>query len=289
MQIAVIGANGQLGSDIVRVARARDLAVLPLTRHQCDVRDPGALARALRSLRSGDVVINTAGFHKTDDCERDPDRALAVNTLGAYHCARAAALRESASVYISSDYVFDGRKRTPYLESDVAAPLSVYGATKLAGEAAASLSARCYIVRVGSLFGVAGSTGKGGNFVETMLIRARDGQTPRVVDDIVMSPTSTSDVAGLLLDLLARDAAPGTYHLSNEGACSWYEFADEIFLQCGLAMRAQAISARDLPAGALRPAYSALASEKLSALGLRPRPWRDALADYLRAKGYLSS
>jgi dTDP-4-dehydrorhamnose reductase len=119
-----------------------------------------------------------------------------------------------------------------------------------------------------------------------MLARARAGEVPKVVDDIVMSPTSTADAAGLLLDLLARAAPFGIYHCSNAGACTWREFADEIFTQCGLALRAQPITAKEAGRRARRPAYSALASERLEQLDLRARPWRDALAAYLRAKGY---
>ena len=288
MKIAVIGANGQFGSDIVRAARVRGLQVVPLEHADADVRDAQSLRRALADINAGDAVINTAAFHKSEDCEADPEMAVAVNTRGAYHAAEAAKVRGATAVYVSTDFVFDGTKRTPYVESDEPAPLSVYGATKYAGEALVRSAPKHYVVRVSSLFGISGARSKGGNFVETMLALARRGEAPRVVDDLVMSPTSSADAAGLLLDLFARDAPAGIYHCSNEGACSWREFADEIFVQCGLTVRAQPIKSSHMGVRARRPAYSALASEKLEALGLHARPWRDALADYLRAKGHLT-
>jgi dTDP-4-dehydrorhamnose reductase len=286
LKLAVIGANGQFGSDIVRVAQQRSMKVIALKHADVDVRDAKSLRHALADVDTGDAVINTAAFHKSDDCETDPETAVAINTRGAYEAAQAAKARRATAVYISTDYVFDGAKRTPYVESDQPAPLSVYGATKYAGEALVRSVPQHYVVRVSSLFGISGARSKGGNFVETMLSLARRGETPRVVDDIVMSPTWTADAAGLLLDLLARSAPPGIYHCSNEGACSWREFADEIFAQCGLTVRAQPIKSSDVGGRARRPAYSALASERLGSLGLRARPWRDALADYLRAKGH---
>ena len=288
MKLAVIGANGQFGSDIVRAAHERGLEVIALTHADCDVRDEASLDRALAAVGTGDAVVNTAAAHKVDECEIDPETAVALNVRGAYHAAHAASARGAAAVFVSTDYVFDGAKRTPYVENDQPAPLSVYGATKYAGEALVRSAASHYIIRVSSLFGIAGARGKGGNFVETMLARARAGETPRVVDDLVMSPTSSADAAGLLLELLARRAPHGIYHCSNEGACSWREFADEIFAQCGLSLRAQPVRAADTGGRARRPAYSALASERLVPLDLRARPWRDALADYLREKGYRS-
>jgi dTDP-4-dehydrorhamnose reductase len=216
-----------------------------------------------------------------------PAATVEVNVHGAYHAALAAAARGAIPVYISTDYVFDGTKRTPYVESDPTLPLSVYGSSKAAGEALVRLNKQHYILRVSSLFGVAGNRGKGGNFVETMMVQGQRGERPRVVEDIVSSPTSTADAAGLLLDLLERRAPMGTYHLANEGAVSWREFADEIFTQCRMRVRSEPIRIKDLPMGARRPAYSAMASEKLGALGLKPRPWREALSDYLKAKGHV--
>jgi dTDP-4-dehydrorhamnose reductase len=288
VKIAVIGANGQLGSDIVRAARHRGVQAVALTHADCDARDPVSLDRALAGIGAGDVVVNTAAMHNVDACELDPETAVAVNSRGAYYVARAAETRGAAGVFVSTDFVFDGVKRAPYVESDQPAPLSVYGATKYTGEALASSMPQHYIMRVSSLFGVAGASGKGGNFVETMLALAHAGEAPKVVDDLTMSPTSTADAAGLLLELLRRRAPAGIYHCSNDGALTWREFADEIFAQCGLAVRAQPIRAKEAGRRARRPPYSALRSERLASLDLRARPWRDGLTDYLRAKGYRS-
>jgi dTDP-4-dehydrorhamnose reductase len=288
VKIAIIGANGQFGTDLVTASRSRGCEVISILHADCDVRDPASLDRALARAGTGDLVINTAAFHKTDECESRPSDAVAINTRGAYDVAAAAASRGAASVYVSTDYVFDGEKRTPYLESDEPGPLNVYGATKAAGEALMQQFPRTYVARISSIFGVAGSAGKGGNFVETMIARARAGETPRVVDDLVMSPTATADAAALLVDLFTRGAAPGVYHLSNAGACSWREFADEIFARCGFTQRAVPISAKETGAAARRPKYSALASERLAAYDLRARPWREALTEYLRAKGHIA-
>jgi dTDP-4-dehydrorhamnose reductase len=288
VKLAVIGANGQFGSDLVREARDRGVEVLALTRAECDVRDVGSLERALAGVTAGDAVVNTAAAHNVDACEGDSETAVAVNVRGAYHAAHVAAARGAKAVFVSTDFVFDGAKRAPYVEGDQPAPLSVYGATKYAGEALVRSVPHHLILRVSSLFGVAGASGKGGNFVETMLARAREGVTPKVVDDITMSPTSTADAARLLLDLLARSAPPGIYHGANAGACTWREFADEIFAQSGLSLRAAPIGVKETGRRAHRPPYSALASERLASLDLRTRPWREALADYLRAKGYRS-
>ena len=289
MKIAVIGANGQVGSEIVGAAKDARMTVLALTRADCDVTDPKSLARAFASLSQGDVVVNTAAFHRTDECEHHPDLAVRVNASGAFACANAARERGAAIAYISTDFVFDGVKSTPYVESDAPRPLGVYGATKAAGEAlVAATNPLHYVARLSSVFGVAGSSGKGGNFVETMLRLAREGKRPRVVSDIVMSPTSARDAARLLVELIELRAAPGTYHLANEGGCSWLEFADAIFEESGSSLRATPVKSAEHVARSPRPAYSVLASEKLAALGLAARPWRAGLHDYLLAKGHIA-
>ena len=287
MRIAVIGPNGQMGSEIVRACAAAGVATLELRHADCDVTDTASVVRALAPLHDGDVVVNTAAFHKTDECEDLPDRALSVNALGAFRVAAAARERETATVYLSSDFVFDGLKRSPYVESDEGHPLNVYGASKLAGEALlAATNPRHYVMRISAVFGAAGASGKGGNFVESMVEHARAGRSPEVVDDIVMAPTSAADAATTLVELVRRQAPFGIYHLSNAGSCSWREFADAVFEDIGAAVRARPIAAASLNGKAQRPLYSVLASERLPGLGLQPREWRPALSDYLRAKGY---
>jgi len=290
MKIAIIGSNGQIGSEVVRAAKAVEFDVIELRHNECDVTDGSSVARALAPLRTGDVVVNTAAFHKTEECEVASDRALSVNALGAYRVAAEARKHDATAVYLSTDFVFDGAKRTPYVESDTPNPLNLYGVSKMAGEALLrTANPNHYLIRVSAVFGPAGSSGKGGNFVESMVAKARKGDTPDVVDDIIMAPTSAADASGLLVQLLQRKAPFGIYHLANAGACSWLEFTDGIFELIGAKIRARPIKAASLNGKARRPLYSVLASEGLSPLGLETRDWREALRDYLQVKGYLRS
>jgi dTDP-4-dehydrorhamnose reductase len=290
MRVAVIGAKGQIGSEVVRAAKAAGINVLELTHAECEVTDVASVERALATLRSGDTVVNTAAFHRTDACEEAADTALSVNALGAYNVAAAARARDAVAVYLSTDFVFDGDKRTPYLESDPPSPINVYGATKAAGEALTrAASPASYIIRVSAVFGPAGSSGKGGNFVEAMVAKARAGATPDVVDDIVMAPTSAIDASTLLIELLRRSAPFGTYHLANAGSCSWLEFTRAICEMVGADVRPRPTKAASTNGKARRPLYSVLASERLGALGLQTRDWRAALFDYLTLKGYRST
>lgn len=290
MQIAVIGSTGQVGSEIVDVVAKSGLAVLALTHAQCDVTDQEALESAFESLTCGDVVVNTAAYHRVDECESHPQESFTVNACGAFNAAAAAKSRGATTVYFSTDYVFDGAKRSPYLESDRPDPLNVYGTSKLAAELVVrAANPKHYIVRIASVFGTAGSKGKGGNFVETMLAKARAGDQLRVVDDMIMSPTYAADVAALVVGLLTKGAPFGVYHLANSGACSWHEFAAAIFSLSGHAVAVGRTTMARRPTPARRPAYSALASERLGGLGLQTRPWRDALAEYLQAKGHVDA
>jgi dTDP-4-dehydrorhamnose reductase len=281
MRVAVIGASGQLGTDLVRVFGDRAIAI---THRDLEVTDAEAVRRLLSQL-GPDAVVNTAAFHRVDACEEDPDLAWRVNALGARHVALACAEINAACVYVSTDYVFDGEKGGPYTEEDRPRPLNTYGITKLAGEHYTMLCPRHYVVRVASLFGAAGASGKGGNFVETMIKKARAGEPVRVVDDIRMSPTYTRDAARLIRALLENQYPYGVYHLANAGSCSWYEFASEIFRQLGLEADLAPISSEALAQKARRPRDSSLASSRLA--GLQVRPWEGALRAYLEEKGYL--
>lgn len=287
MRVAVIGANGQVGTEIVAAARAAGLDVLPLAHADCDVGDRASLDAALHGLGEGDFVANTAAFHRTDACEDDPERAMAVNALGAYNAAAAANERGAGIVFVSTDFVFDGSKGSAYVESDTPRPINAYGVSKYAGEMlAAHANSAHYVVRISSVFGVAGASGKGGNFVETMITKARSGAPIDVVDDIVMAPTYAADAARLMIALVKSRAPFGIYHLANAGECSWREFADAILADSGSPARARPISSAEVAGKARRPRRSTLASEKLAPLGLHARPWREALDAYLAAKGY---
>jgi dTDP-4-dehydrorhamnose reductase len=293
-RIALIGSNGQLGSDIVRLwpqspQGSRGDELVSLTHADLDVADQSQI----RSVLSGigpDVVINTAAYHRVDDCETELMQAFRINALGVKYLAETCRDLGAVLVHFSTDYVFDGRHTSPYSEDDPPNPVSAYGTSKTAGEHILRyvLPDEHVLVRSSGLYGVAGASGKGGNFVETMLRLARQGQQVRVVDDKVCAPTYTHDLAETLFAVLERKGR-GTIHITNAGQCSWHQFAGEIFELTGMKPDFGPTSSAQFGAAARRPAYSVMANNKLRDLGIRqPRHWREALADYLRAKGHLA-
>src|ERR1700674_5134647 len=228
MRGAVIGANGQLGVDLCRVLTAETIPIVPLTQRDVDVSDSRKVDQVLDPIQA-DVVISTAAFHKVEECEKQPAPSFAVNAIGPRNLALACRRQNAVLVHFSTDYVFDGGQHRPYTESDLSHPLNVYGVSKLAGEHMLALSwHRHFTIRTCGLYGVAGSAGKGGNFAETMLKRAAEGAPIRVVNDQVLTPTFTGDLAEAVSRLI-RTEAYGLYHVSAEGECSWYEFARKIF------------------------------------------------------------
>jgi len=286
MKIAVIGADGQLGSDIVALFRTAGMEVVPLTISQVDVTDDGQVQRALAESGAG-VVVNTAAMHQVEKCEADPARAFAVNALGARHLAQAANALGARLVHISTDYVFDGAKAAPYLESDCPLPLNVYGNSKLAGELfVRSIAEKHYVIRVSGLYGKNPCLEKGGlNFVDLMLKLGRERKEVRVVDDEVLTPTSTCEVAGQLLHMLKSGAPDGLYHSTAEGSCSWYEFAAEIFRLGQSPALLNKAAPGEFPAKVPRPKYSVLENANLKRAGLNVMVhWRDALAEYFQEK-----
>ncbi len=288
-RILLIGANGQLGSDLRDVLTghtvlAASRVALNDPRHSTmslDITQHAALHEAIRGFNPA-IVINCAAFHRVDDIENDAGQALSVNAYAAQRLALACRDAGCELLHISTDYVFDGAKRAPYVETDFTNPLSAYGASKAAGEQLIRAAwPRHYIVRTCGLYGRAGASGKGGNFVNTMLRLAREGKPVRVVDDQTCTPTSTRDLAEQIA-LLIETHAYGTYHATNAGACTWREFADAIFERAGLPIRAEPISSAQFGAPAKRPPYSVLDNAALQKLGIdRMRHWRDALAGYL--------
>jgi dTDP-4-dehydrorhamnose reductase len=282
MKVAIIGANGQLGSDLVKVFSD----AIPLTRKELDVTDYESL-KILKEIKP-DVVINTAAYVRVDDAEIEADKAFQVNAVGALNVTKICNEINAVNVYISTDYVFDGTKGEPYTEEDTPNPLNVYGLSKYAGEVfTRNYSERYYIIRVASLYGVAGARGKGGNFVEFMIQKAKSGEEIRVVNDMFMSPTYTRDVAVMLKRFLEIEPEFGVYHMVNEGYCSWYEFTKEIFNILGWDVQVTPIKSSELNRLAKRPLFSALKNQKLEKLGLKMRHWRDALRDYLVEKGWI--
>jgi dTDP-4-dehydrorhamnose reductase len=284
LSVVVIGSTGQLGQDLLRVFG--DEAV-GLTHQDVDVTDEAGVAAALGSHRP-DWVLNTAAFHRVDDCELDPATSFAVNATGALNVARAAAEIGSGVVFYSSDYVFGGEERQrdhAYEEGDRPDPLSVYGTTKVAGEQlVAQANERHLVVRSAGLYGTATSR-KGWTFPELMINKARSDGAVRVVTDQVLSPTFTADLAQKTKELIEHDAS-GLFHLTNAGECSWFEFARGAFEIAGVEAEMEPIDSEQLKQRARRPPYSALDSARLAAVGVSPmRPWEEALEDYLNQKG----
>jgi dTDP-4-dehydrorhamnose reductase len=259
---------------------------MALTRPQVDLARPETVTAALAELRP-DVVVNCAAYNFVDRAEDEPEAAFAVNTWGVRNLAVACRQRDCVLVHFSSDYVFgleEGRQH-PYAESDAPGPLSVYGLSKLAGEyMVRALCPRHFVIRTCGLYGVWGSGGKGGNFVETMLRLAGQGKPLRVVADQRCTPSFTVDVADATARLVAT-ARYGLYHLTNSGSCSWHEFARAIFEMAGVQADLRAITSEEYGAKARRPAYSVLGLAAYEALHLAPtRPWRAALAAYLEER-----
>ena len=284
MRVAIIGATGQLGSDIVKVFS--DKAV-PLSHADIEVKNLFSCIKALKE-HSPDVVINCAAYVRVDDAEDFAEEAFAVNAVGAKNVASACEQIGAANVYISTDYVFDGTKSDPYIESDLPNPINAYGLSKYAGEIfTRNYSSKFYIIRVSSLYGAKGARGKGGNFVETMIKKAKNGEEIKVVDDMIMSPTYTRDAAEMIKNIVEEKLPYGIYHVTNSGYCSWYEFARAIFELTNLNAELSPIKTSQLSLKARRPLFSALTSIKLEEHGLRMRDWKAALQDYLKEKGHL--
>jgi dTDP-4-dehydrorhamnose reductase len=284
LRAAVIGSTGQLGQDLMRAFGEETVG---LTHQDLDVTDGVGVASAMHSLRP-DWVLNTAAFHRVDDCETNPALAFAANALGAFNVARAAADVGAGVVFFSTDYVFGGEERerdNPYEEGDEVQPLNVYGISKAAGEQLVmQANARHVVVRSAGLYGTATSR-KGWTFPELMINKAKTDGMVRVVSDQALSPTFTADLAQKTKELVEEEAS-GLFHLTNAGECSWFEFARAVFDLAGLEVEMEPIETSETQRRARRPSYSALRTTRVQEAGLSPlRPWEEALDAYLRAKG----
>jgi dTDP-4-dehydrorhamnose reductase len=288
MKVLVTGANGQLGTDLCKYLQGFEL--IPLVHSDIEIADIYSVKETVNKYKP-DVLINTAAYVRVDDCEDDPDKAFHINALGARNVAVAAQELEAKLVHISTDYVFGGElepSSTPYTEFDTPIPPNLYGKSKLAGESLMQeLCLRHFIVRTSGLFGVAGSSGKGGNFIETMLRLAKERDELRVVNDQVFSPTYTRDLAQKIAQLISTEYY-GTFHITNRGSCSWYEFTKEILRLAGLKTPVIPITSDQYLQKARRPSFSVLDNYHLRLLGLgEMRTWQEALTDYMREKGHI--
>lgn len=255
-----------------------------LAHEDMDIGDDASVRRVLGALRP-DIVVNTAAFHNVPKCETEVEQAYALNAVAPRRLARVCGELGARLVHVSTDYVFDGAKQTPYVETDRPAPLNVYGVSKLAGEyEVLGAGGPHQVVRSSGLYGVRPCRAKGGNFIDTMYRVAAEKPEVRVVNDEVLTPTFTADLAAQLR-LLALEGRPGLYHATNQGSCSWYVFARTIFDLGGIATPLAPSSVRDMASPVRRPFYSVLENAALAAAGLdRMRPWREALADYMRRR-----
>jgi len=288
MKVLVTGANGQLGTDLCQILHSFE--TIPLTHKDIEITNMSSVKEVLGKYKA-DIIINTAAYVRVDDCETEPDKAFSVNALGARNVAVVAQELGASLVHISTDYIFGGEaqlRSIPYTEFDTPAPLSIYGKSKLAGENFVQhLCSRHFLIRSSALFGIAGASGKGGNFIETMLKLAGGRDELRVVNDQVFSPTYTKDLAKKIAQLITTEYY-GVFHITNKGACSWYQFATEILKLAGLNAPITPVNSEQYPQKARRPRFSVLDNYHLRLLGLDDmRPWQQALKDYMIEKGHI--
>lgn len=281
LKIAVTGANGQLGGELVRLETGGRFEIIGLSRKELDITDLEQCRSVLSGIRP-DAVIHCAAYTAVDQAEAEPDEAFRINAAGTRNVALAAREVGTKLCAVSTDYVFDGKGTVPYKEYDRTNPQTVYGQSKLAGEQAVlSLHDRYFIVRTSWVFGAYGQ-----NFVKTMLKLASERDQLSVVADQWGSPTFTRDLALFLLELVRTDYY-GIYHASNGGVCTWYDFAQAIMEESGSGTKLVPCSTAEFPRPAPRPRYSVMDHSAIRSNGFSPlRPWREALRHYLSDTGF---
>jgi dTDP-4-dehydrorhamnose reductase len=288
MKVAIIGANGQLGCDVCAAFSSSGHQVVPLNHDTVDIADYESINGPLKKAKA-DVIVNTAAMHNVDSCEGNPMKAFEVNGIGARNLALIANDLDSILFYLSTDYVFDGSKMAPYVETDYPMPLNVYGNSKLAGESfVRSIAKKYFIVRVSGLYGTNPCRAKGGNnFVKLMLKLCKERDEIRVVDDEVLTPTFTGDVARQIVAMADMETY-GLYHATAQGSCSWYRFAAKIFELSGTQIKLSIAGPNEFPMKVPRPKYSVLENAGLKAHGMDLMPdWQDGLKQYLAVLGAL--
>ena len=274
MRVLITGAKGQLGQDLTKVfSNNNEVAAYDID--ELDITDLDAVKNTVKEFNPK-IIINAAAYTNVDGCESDLEAAFKVNALASGNLAKAAALNGAEVLYVSTDYVFDGTSDKPYLESDAVNPEGAYGRSKLEGEQAlTSVTDKYYITRTAWLYGHGGS-----NFVKTIQNVAKEKGELKVVDDQRGSPTYTLDLAQKIKEIV-ENGEYGTYHVTNSGSCTWYEFAKELLRLSGIDAKLTPCDTEEFPRPAKRPAYSVLANEKLSSVGISPmRPWKEAIKSY---------
>ena len=286
-KIAIIGADGQLGSDLIK--SPQEHKIFPLYYPDFDITKPDQARKALSHLEA-EVVINTAAYHRVDECEDNPQKAFWENSIAVRDIAMICRDLDSVLVHFSTDYVFDGQKKDPYTEEDLPNPLNVYAISKLAGEYfVQNVLDKYFVIRTCGLYGEAGCWGKSSNFVDTLIALEKEGKPLRVVKDQRVTPTATAELAERVKELVGTDRY-GLYHLSNEGECTWYEFAQAMFSIMGKKPDLIPVDSKSYGAKAERPPYSVLDNKRAREIGWTEfSHWKDALKKYLIKKGYLKS
>lgn len=282
MKIVLIGANGQLGSDIAEVFSKDE--VIGLTHTDIEVKDLESVSKNIIEYKP-DIVINTAAFHNVPECEKNDLKAFEINAIGAKNLAIICKDNNLSLLHISTDYIFDGKTATPYTEDSLPNPLNVYGITKLAGEHYIRyILPSHFIVRTSGLYGTYKCRAKGENFVDKMIRFAKEKKKIKMVTDEILTPTYTLDLANQIKDLI-KAGISGTYHITNEGSCSWYEFTIEIFSITGFDLVPEKAFSDEIPSPVKRPKYSVLENKNLKSLKINNmRTWREALKSYLKQK-----
>lgn len=286
MKVAIIGADGQLGTDLLKELKEGN-EILPLYYPDFDVTKPEIAKEILTQIKP-EILINTSAYHRVDECEDNPEESFKLNSIAVRDLALICREFGIALVHFSTDYVFDGKKRSHYTEEDMPNPLSVYAVSKLAGEYfVCHILEKYFLIRTCGLYGEAGCWGKGTNFVDIMISLEKEGKPIRVVNDQWVTPTSTAELASRIGELIQTNHF-GLYHLTNEGQCTWFEFAQTIFSLIGKKPKLVPVDTKSYGAKALRPPYSVLENKRAKEIGLTDfSDWREALKDYLIRKGYL--
>ena len=276
MKVFVTGAKGQLGHDVVNELEKRGHTAIGVDIEEMDITDKDAVKRVITQV-SPEAVVHCAAYTAVDAAEEQVELCHRVNGLGTENMAEVCKELNCKLMYISTDYVFNGQGTRPWEPDDERAPLNVYGQTKYEGELAVEALEKYFIVRIAWVFGVNGK-----NFIKTMLNLGKTRDHLTVVDDQVGSPTYTYDLARLLVDMIETEKY-GRYHATNEGVCSWYEFACEIFKKAGIEITVSPVGSNEYPAKAKRPQNSRMDKSKLKEMGFKPLPtWQDALERYLK-------
>lgn len=276
MRVLVTGAKGQLGTDVMNELAKRGYEGIGVDVEEMDITDPAAVERVIAGANV-ETVVHCAAYTAVDAAEDNEELCRKVNAFGTENIAKVCRKLDLKMVYISTDYVFDGEGERPWEPDDARQPLNIYGQTKYEGELAVENNLKkFFIVRIAWVFGVNGK-----NFIKTMLNLAKTHDELNVVNDQIGSPTYTYDLSRLLVDMIETEKY-GFYHATNEGLCTWFEFAQEIFRQAGVEIKVNPVDSSQFPAKAKRPHNSRMSKEKLTAKGFERLPaWQDALSRYL--------